>query len=98
MPAVCCIGDLDLVHCDVPIRAQGSTNVYAEGLLISRQGDLNGPHLLKPPATPCGTHAAPITTGSLTVFVNGKGCGRIGDPITACTLVATGCPTVFAGG
>ena len=95
MPAVCVIGDLDLVHCAVPVRAQGSVNVFAEGLGISRQGDLNNAHLL--PGSPCPSHAAPITLGSVTVFVNNKGCGRIGDSVTACTSVATGCPTVFAG-
>jgi len=96
MAAVCTIGDLDLIHCSQPVRAQGSVTVFAEGVGISRQGDLNGPHLL--PGTPCPAHAAPITLGSITVFVNGKGCGRIGDSVTACTAVATGCPTVFAGG
>lgn len=96
MPAICCIGDLDLVHCSLPIRAGGSTNVFVGGLGISRQGDLNTPHTL--PGTPCPVHAAPITIGSLTVFVNSKGCGRIGDLITLCTAVATGSPTVFAGG
>jgi uncharacterized Zn-binding protein involved in type VI secretion len=42
------------------------------------------------PGAPCPAHAAPITVGSTTVFVNGKGAGRIGDAITACTSVAEG--------
>tara|TARA_R100001163_G_scaffold56735_1_gene44499 strand:- start:46 stop:201 length:156 start_codon:yes stop_codon:yes gene_type:complete len=50
-----------------------------------------------PGGTPCTPHAAPITTGSSTVFVNGKGCGRVGDAVTACTQVAGGSPNVFAG-
>ena len=42
-------------------------------------------------------HTAPITTGSTTVKVNGLGCGRIGDALTACTSVAAGSSNVFAG-
>jgi hypothetical protein len=30
------------------------------------------------------------------VYVNGKQCGRVGDP--TCTAVAAGSPNVFAGG
>jgi uncharacterized Zn-binding protein involved in type VI secretion len=50
------------------------------------------------PPPPCPTHAAPIATGSTTVFINSKGCGRIGDGISGCTSVATGSSNVFAGG
>jgi len=56
---------------------------------------LNDLHEL--PGTPCPSHSAGITTGSLTVFVNGLGCGRVGDEITLCTNVATGSPNVNAG-
>jgi uncharacterized Zn-binding protein involved in type VI secretion len=78
-------------------RMQGSPDVKANGLPVSRQGDNNISHLM-PTATPCPPHLAAITIGSMTVFVNGKGCGRVGDAITACTAVAMGSPTVFAGG
>ena len=98
MPAICRGNsvDDDVPHCSPMKRDQLSPNVTVNGTGISRQGDVNTPHLLPPP--PCPTHAAPITTGSTTVFVNGKGCGRIGDAITACTSVATGSSNVFAGG
>ena len=96
MPAVTRVGDLDLIHCSVPVRAQGSPNVNVNGLPLSRQGDLNSVHVL--PGSPCPPHVAPITLGSLTVKVNGRGCGRFGDAITACTVVAQGSPNVFAGG
>ena len=96
MPAVCRIGDADLVHCSVPIRAQGSSDVFINGIAVSRQGDNNNSHLL--PGSPCPSHAAPITIGSTTVFANGKGVGRIGDAISGCTTVAQGSPNVFAGG
>ena len=47
-----------------------------------------------PPAT-----RLPSPRGSSTVFVNGHGCGRVGDDsITACTSVAAGSPDVTAGG
>ena len=97
MPAVCRGDsvDCDVVHCSKPQRAQRSDNVKVNGIGISRQGDNNTPHLLPPP--PCPAHAAPIATGSTTVFINGKGCGRIGDAVSGCTSVASGSENVFAG-
>jgi uncharacterized Zn-binding protein involved in type VI secretion len=96
MPAITRIGDADVAHCSGMTRAVGSPNVFANGIPISRQGDVNTVHLL--PGSPCPPHAAPITTGSSTVFINGKGAGRVGDAITGCTSVAAGSPNVFAGG
>jgi uncharacterized Zn-binding protein involved in type VI secretion len=77
------------------VRAEGSPNVFVNGIPWSRQGDLNTPHLL--PGVPCPTHAAPIAVGSTTVFVNGRGAGRVGDAISGCTSVAAGSPNVFCG-
>jgi uncharacterized Zn-binding protein involved in type VI secretion len=94
MPAVCRIGDADQGHCSGMVRAVGSGNVFANGRPVSRQTDVNTVHLL--PGSPCPPHAAPITTGSGTVKVNGLGCGRVGHGITACTSVAAGSPNVFA--
>ena len=96
MPAITRIGDADVPHCSGMTRAVGSGNVFANGISISRQGDNNTSHLLPP--IPCPSHAAPIAVGSTTVFINGKGCGRIGDVIEGCTSVATGFNRVFAGG
>ena len=95
MPAVTRIGDADVTHCSGMVRAQGSTNVFVNGIGVSRQGDLNTSHLL--PGVPCPAHAAGIAVGSLTVKVNGKGIGRIGDAISGCTSVAAGSSNVFAG-
>jgi len=97
MPAVCRGDsvDCDVVHCSKPQRDQRSDNVKVNGIGISRQGDNNTPHLL--PAPICPTHVAPIAIGSTTVFINSKGCGRIGDAISACTSVASGSENVFAG-
>jgi len=96
MPAVTRKGDADVPHCSTPFRDKHSPNVYVNGIAVSRQGDNNTVHLL--PAPPCPSHARPIAVGSRTVFVNAKGCGRIGDAISACTSVAEGSPNVFAGG
>ena len=79
------------------VRAVGSPNVFINKIPWSRQTDVNTPHL-KPAGDKCITHVAPITTGSLTVRVNGLGGGRIMDAITACTFVAEGSPNVFCGG
>ena len=78
------------------VRAAGSSNVFVNGIGISRQGDNNTGHLLPPNRPPCPGHAAPIASGSSTVKVNGKGCGRVGD--ATCTSVAAGSSNVFAGG
>jgi len=96
VPAATRIGDADVTHCSGMVRAVGSPNVFVNGIPWSRQGDVNTVHLL--PGVPCPPHAAPITVGSTTVFVNGKGAGRIGDAITGCTSVAAGSSNVFAGG
>jgi uncharacterized Zn-binding protein involved in type VI secretion len=96
MPAVTRIGDDDVAHCSGMTRAEGSGNVFANGIAVSRQSDNNTGHLL--PGVPCPSHSAPITTGSVSVFVNALGCGRVGDGITDCTSVAEGSGNVFAGG
>lgn len=95
MPAATRIGDADVSHCSGMVRAQGSPNVFVNSIPWSRQGDLNTVHLK--PGDPCLPHAAPIAVGSPTVFVNGKGAGRIGDSISGCTSVAAGSSNVFAG-
>ena len=93
----------------IPVRAEGSRNVFANGIPISREGDLNSqhfglPHLFAPSGNPlhpaCTTHTSPLLKGSRTVFINNRPCGRVGDPIAPpCnTSVVEGSPNVFAGG
>ena len=96
MPAATRVGDADVPHCSGMVRAVGSPNVFVNAIPWSRQGDVNTGHLL--PGAPCPAHAAPIASGSSTVFVNTKGAGRVGDGISGCTSVAAGSPNVFAGG
>jgi len=95
VPAVTRVGDADVPHCSGMTRAQGSPNVRVNSIPVSRQGDNNTTHLL--PGVPCPPHSAAIAVGSTTVFINGKGCGRVGDAISGCTSVAAGSPNVFAG-
>ena len=96
MPAVTRRGDADHPHCSGMIRKEASPDTYCNGLPISREGDRNTPH--KKPGVPCPSHAAPITVGSTTVFINGMGCGRVGDSISGCTAVAEGSHNTYAGG
>ena len=96
MPAVTRYGDADVSHCSGMTREGCSPNVFVNNIAVSRQGDNNTSHLL--PAPICPSHAQPIAVGSTTVFVNGKGCGRVGDSIESCTSVAAGSDNVFAGG
>ena len=96
MPAVTRFGDADVAHCSGMTRQGKSSDVFINGIGVSRQDDNNTSHLL--PGAPCPSHSAAITTGSTTVFANGKGVGRIGDAISGCTSVAAGSPNVFAGG
>ena len=100
MPAATRIGDWDLFHCSPPFRMGGSPNVFVNGIPWSRQGDLNTVHLMPiddcPPC--CIPHLAPISSGSMTVRVNGLGAGRVGDMLMLCTMVIGGSPNVMAGG
>ena len=98
MPAVTRKGDADVTHCSGMVRSGASSNVFVNGIGVSRQGDNNTGHLLPPNVPPCASHSAPIASGSSTVKVNGVGCGRVGDGISGCTSVASGSSNVFAGG
>lgn len=95
MPPVHRLGELCTGHQCFPPRpnVQASPNVFAEGIPVHRQGDMWAAHV-------CGlaVHAAPLAKGSATVFVNGRGCARIGDPVACGSYAAMGAATVFVGG
>lgn len=95
MPAAARVGDADFPHCSPMVRAEGSPDVFVNGIAWSRQGDNNTTHLV--PGNPCTPHSASITIGSTTVFINKKGAGRVGDAVSGCTAVAAGSPDVFCG-
>lgn len=90
------IGDADMVHCSTPHRAEGSDDVFVNGIPWSLMGHLNDSHL-KPAGDKCKSHTAPIARGSDRVIVNGRGAGRITDDVAGCTFVAEGSHNVFAG-
>ena len=95
MPAVTRVGDSEVSHCSGMVRAQGSGNVFCNGISVSREGDKNTVHKF-PAGDKCPPHSTAISSGSSTVFVNDKGCGRVNDP--TCTKVSGGSSNVFAGG
>ena len=91
--------DEDQVHCsEVPIRAEGTKTVIVNGAPWSCVGHHNHPHKGIPCVLGCCVHVAPICRGSSSVFVEGRPAGRVGDPVAACTFVATGSPNVICGG
>ena len=93
---VCSIGHKDVTHdCQTPLRAKGSPNVIAGKRPWSRMGDINTTHIFGPKCK--SSHAMPIAQGSSTVIVNGRGGGRIGDKVSACTMVAQGWNNIRAG-
>jgi len=94
MPIACTIGDADLPHCSLPVRAMGFPRVIVGGRPWSCLGDLNIPHLL-PTGIGCVPHVAPIAVGSVKTIVGGRPGGFVGSPLIACTAVATGFPRVF---
>lgn len=98
MPAVARIGDpFATGHpCDASSTiAEGSPDVFANGIAVSRVGDRSAVHDILSGAV-CVPHAAPIASGSGTVFVNGIALARVGDAIDAGSITG-GSGDVFAG-
>ncbi len=98
MPAVARIGDpFSTGHgcAGSSTIAEGSGNVFANGISVSRQGDNSVSHTV-PSGDACVPHVVPITGGSGSVFVNGIPCARVGDAIDAGAITG-GSPNVFAG-
>ncbi len=83
--------------CGAPPRPSigSATNVYANNILVHREGDAWALHAC-PGDSP---HPATTSKGSGTVFANGEPIARVGDPISCgSTIAPPGSPTVFAGG
>ena len=75
------------------VTGTGSPDVFVNGTPVVRQNDTVGIHL----NSTGGTDTSVLTTFSSTVFVNGKGIGRVGDQYTSDNTITSGSPTVFAG-
>jgi len=83
-------------HSSFPSRpsSEGSGDVFVNGIGVHREGDAWSPHASPSPSPP---HSSVLAAGSSTVYVNGKQCGRIGDPVACGSVVVEGSPNVFAG-
>lgn len=95
MPAVHLLGGMDSGHGCYPPRnnVQGSGDVFVTGIPVHRQGDAWIVHCCGP-----SCHSSVLAKGSATVFVNGKGLARLGDPVSCGSITIDGATTVFAGG
>ena len=51
-------GDVDVTHCTGMVRSGASSNVFVNGIGVSRQGDNNTTHLLLPNVPPCPAHSS----------------------------------------
>jgi uncharacterized Zn-binding protein involved in type VI secretion len=72
---------------------QCSSDVFVNSIGAVRVGDLCRPH----PHPGCAVYPTPLSTGSATVFVNGKPLGRLGDTHSCSARIITGSTNVFAG-
>lgn len=96
MSAVTRLGDICTGHGAFPPRpsTSASLNVNVNSIPVHRQGDSWAVHCNPTPSC----HGSVLASGSSTVNVNGKGIGRVGDPVACGSSVATGSSNVFAGG
>ena len=96
MPAATRLNDICTGHADWPPRPniQASENVFVNSRGWHRQGDAWETHCNNVPEC----HDGVLASGSKSVYINGKQAGRIGDPVSCGSSVATGSENVFAGG
>ena len=96
MPAATRLGDNCTGHGCWGPRAgiSASPNVFINGIAAHRLNDPWNTHCC--PIDGC--HAGNVSSGSGSVFINGKPATRIGDAISCGSLVAAGSPNVNIGG
>jgi len=96
MPGVGRLGDWCTGHCCFPPRPniQSSTDVFANGIPVHRQGDMWLVHAC--PKAVCA--GATLVKGSSTVYANSKQMSRMGDPISDGAVVCESSFDVLAGG
>ena len=81
-------------ECASPLRTstgECSATVFVNGIGAVRASDKVAPH----PFGGCGPDTSGLSTFSSTVFVEGRGMGRIGDEYTSDNTITTGSSTVF---
>lgn len=76
------------------VTGAGSCEVYINGYKAVREGDQVGFHAF----SGCGPDNSTLTSFSSTVFIGGKGVGRIGDQYGSDNVITRGSSTVFIGG
>lgn len=91
MPQAARFFDLCSGHgsCSPRPNIQASENVIINGRGSHRVGDTWAIHCL---------HSGVLASGSGTVYVNGRSAGRIADPVSCGSVVATGSEDVIIGG
>ena len=84
------------MHGCYPPRAncEASSNVIVNGRGWHRQGDGWEVHCWIPP----NCHGGSLASGSSTVYVNNKQAGRVTDPVSCGSSVATGSSNTYCGG
>jgi len=83
--------------CRAPVRTRTGPSlatVTVGGFPVVTRGDMVGFHL----RAGCLPDVSLLSTSSSTVFVNGKGVGRIGDLYGFDNIITSGDSTVFIGG
>ena len=96
MPAAARKGDAGVPHCSAYVIATSSQDVLINGRGAARISDVSTPHLI-PSGRRCGTHVAPIVTGSSSVIINGRPAAFVGSKLSNCTSVASGSTDVIIG-
>ena len=93
--AVTVIGHKCTGHGCFPPRpnTEGSGNVYVNNKSVHRQNDAWFAHC----CPDHGCHASTTSSGSSSVYVNGRQLARIGDPVACGSLIAEGSGNVFSG-
>lgn len=83
--------------CRMPMKTKvdvvNDKNVYANQILVVVQGNRVESH----PKSGCTPDTSTLSTYSSTVFIGGKGVGRIGDQYSD-NIIIKGSESVFAGG
>lgn len=98
MPPVARVGmDLTSGHGSCPpiTFSTGSGTVFCNNAKIVVQGSMHPPHGCPSPQSPAPQF---LTQTSGTVFIENKGCGRIGDMDSCPECIATGSGNVICGG
>ncbi len=90
MAGVSKIGDLCSGHGNCRSRPiiTGSSNVFVNGVPVSKVGDSLAVHC---------THPGTIITGSVGIFVNGSPIASVGSSVDCGSVIITGSSNVFVG-